>query len=147
MSITKEFREFAVKGNVIDLAVGVIIGAAFGKIVTSMVEDVLMPPLGAITGKIDFKDKFFSLDGATYATPKAAKDAGAPAIFYGNFINNLIQFAIVAFAIFLIFKAINKLRARMLKDEALASANAPLATPADQILLTEIRDELRARPL
>lgn len=110
MGIIQEFKEFAVKGNALDLAVGVIIGAAFGKIVTSLVEDVLMPPLGFIVGKIDFSNLFVSLDGRTYPTLKAATDAGAPIIAYGTFINNIINFLIVAFAIFLLVKQINRLK-------------------------------------
>jgi large conductance mechanosensitive channel len=106
----KEFKEFAVKGNALDLAVGVIIGAAFGKIVTSLVEDMIMPPLGFIVGKVDYSNLFVSLDGKTYATLKGAKDAGAPLIGYGAFFNNVLNFLIVAFAVFLIVKQINKFR-------------------------------------
>lgn len=106
----KEFKEFAVKGNALDLAVGVIIGAAFGKIVTSLVEDLIMPPLGFLVGKIDYSNLFVSLDGKTYATLKAAKDAGAPIVAYGAFFNNVLNFLIVAFAVFLIVRQINRFR-------------------------------------
>jgi large conductance mechanosensitive channel len=114
----KEFREFIAKGNVLDLAVGIIIGGAFGKIVTSMVEDIIMPPIGAVLGKVNFADKFVSLDGKEYATLKAAKEASAPVIGYGSFITNLFQFLIVAFAVFLIVKAANHARARFESNQA-----------------------------
>src|SRR5260221_8678426 len=96
----KEFKEFAMRGNVLDLAVGVIIGAAFGKIVASLVDDVLMPPLGRLLGHVDFSSKFINLSDKTYETLAAAKAAGAPTLNYGNFINTIINFVIVAFAIF-----------------------------------------------
>jgi large conductance mechanosensitive channel len=104
----KEFKAFAMRGNVLDLAVGVIIGAAFGAVVTSLVGDVLMPPLGWLMGSIDFKDKFFALDGNTYASLAELKKAGAPAIAYGAFINTVVNFLIVAFAIFLLVKQVNR---------------------------------------
>ena len=107
----KAFREFAVKGNVVDMAVGIVIGAAFGKIVSSFVADVLMPPIGLLTGKVDFTNLFVSLNGRAYATLKAAKDAGAPTLNYGIFINNVLDFAIVAFAIFLVVNQLNKWKA------------------------------------
>lgn len=106
----KEFREFAARGNVIDLAVALILGAAFGKIVTSLVNDLLMPPVGMALGRVDFADLFVALDGGTYASVEAAKAAGAPTINYGLFINTIIEFVIVAFAVFLIVKQINRLR-------------------------------------
>ena len=105
----KEFREFAMRGNVVDLAVGLIIGAAFGKIVTSLVSDLLMPPLGVILGKVDFSNLYINLSGKDYPSLKAAKDAGAATINYGNFINNVIDFIIVAFAVFLLVRGINRL--------------------------------------
>lgn len=107
----KEFKQFAVKGNALDLAVGVIIGAAFGKIVSSLVDDIIMPPIGMIAGKIDFTNLFISLNGQSYATLKAAKDAGAPIIAYGAFLNNILNFLLVAFAVFLLVKQINRLKA------------------------------------
>jgi large conductance mechanosensitive channel len=108
MNITKEFRDFAARGNVIDLAVGVIIGAAFGKIVTSLVNDVIMPPIGLVLGHVDFSNLFISLSGAHYDSVAAAKQAGAPTINYGLFINNVIDFLIVAFVIFMLVHQINR---------------------------------------
>jgi large conductance mechanosensitive channel len=105
----KEFKEFALRGNVIDLAIGVIIGAAFGKIVSSLVNDILMPPIGLILGKVDFTNLFLSLNGQQYASLAAAQAAGAPTLNYGLFINNVIDFVIVAFVIFLLIRQINKL--------------------------------------
>lgn len=105
----KEFKEFAMRGNVIDLAVGVIIGGAFGGIVTSLVSDIIMPPIGMITGNVDFKDLFVPLNGGSYASLAAAKTAGAPVIAYGQFLNTVLNFLIVAFAIFLLVKQINRL--------------------------------------
>ncbi len=110
MIVIQEFKEFAIKGNALDLAVGVIIGAAFGKIVTSLVEEVIMPPLGYIVGKIDFSNMFISLDRKVYPTLKAAKDAGAPVIGYGAFLNNVINFLIVGFAVFLLVRQINRVK-------------------------------------
>ena len=106
----KEFRDFAARGNVIDLAVGVIIGAAFGRIVTSAVDDVIMPPIGMALGRVDFKDLFTTLDGAVYPSLAAAKAAGAPVIAYGNFINTIVQFLIIAFVVFLMVRQINRLK-------------------------------------
>ena len=110
----KEFKEFAVKGNAIDLAVGVIIGAAFGAIVTSLVKDILMPPLGLVTGGLDFSNLFLVLKdapgGATYATPAEAAKAGAITLNWGNFVTLLVNFLIVAFCIFLVVKAVNKMK-------------------------------------
>ena len=119
MSMMKEFKEFALKGNVVDLAVGVIIGAAFGKIVTSFVSDVVMPPLGMAMGKVNFSDLFIDLSGQGFTSLKAAKDAGAPIISYGVFINTIIDFTIIAFVIFLVIKQIN----RMKKEPAPAPPN------------------------
>jgi large conductance mechanosensitive channel len=106
----KEFREFAVKGNAVDLAIGVIIGAAFGKVVSTLVSDILMPPLGMIMGKVDFTNLFISLTGEQFPTLAAAKAAGAPTINYGLFINTLIDFIIVAFAVFMVVKQLNRLK-------------------------------------
>ena len=108
----KEFREFIARGNVMDLAVGVIIGAAFGKVVSSLVDDILMPPIGLALGGADFTNLFISLRGVPYATLADAKAAGAPTINYGIFINTIIQFLIVAFAVFLIVRQYNRLRRR-----------------------------------
>lgn len=106
----KEFRDFAMKGNVIDLAIGIIIGAAFGKIVTSFVNDVLMPPIGLLLGEVDFSNLYIDLSGQHYASLNAATEAGAPLIKYGLFLNNVIDFLIVAFVIFILVKQINRLK-------------------------------------
>ncbi len=106
----KEFKEFAMKGNVVDLAVGVIIGAAFGKIVTSLVNDIIMPPLGLLIGKVNFADLFINLSGKTFNSLEEAKKAGAPTINYGAFINNILDFILIAFAIFMLVKSINRLQ-------------------------------------
>jgi large conductance mechanosensitive channel len=106
----KEFKEFAMKGNVMDMAVGIIIGAAFGKIITSFVNDVLMPPLGLLLGKVDFTNLFITLSGQSFATLEEAKKAGAATIKYGLFINTIIDFVIVAFVIFMMIRQINKLK-------------------------------------
>jgi large conductance mechanosensitive channel len=110
MSVLREFREFAARGSVIDLAVGVIIGAAFGRIVASLVSDVLMPPIGLLMGGINFSDLFVTLDGGAYATLAAAREASAPVIAYGQFVNTMIEFLIVAAAIFLLVRQINRLK-------------------------------------
>jgi large conductance mechanosensitive channel len=104
----KEFKEFAMKGNVLDMAIGIIIGAAFGKIITSLVADVIMPPIGLILGKVDFSSLFFSLSGTHYDSLAAAKAAGAPTINYGVFLNNVIDFLIVAFVIFMVIRQVNR---------------------------------------
>lgn len=109
MAIIKEFKQFAMRGNVIDLAVGVIIGGAFGKITTSLVNDVIMPPVGLLLGKVDFSNLYVSLSGVTYDSLQAAKDAGAATLNYGAFFNTIIDFLIVAFVVFLLVKHINKL--------------------------------------
>jgi large conductance mechanosensitive channel len=108
--VWKEFREFAARGNVIDLAVGVIIGAAFGKIVTSLVNDIVMPPIGMALGRVDFKNLFVALNGQSYPSLADAQKAGAPTINYGTFINTVLEFLIVAFIIFLIVRQINRLK-------------------------------------
>jgi large conductance mechanosensitive channel len=106
----KEFKEFAVRGNVLDLAIGVVIGAAFGKIVTSLVDDLLMPPLGLLLGRVDFTNLFIPLTGQRFATLAQAKAAGVPTINYGVFLNNLVTFLIVAFAVFLVVRQVNRMR-------------------------------------
>ncbi len=129
----KEFRDFAMKGNVIDLAVGIIIGAAFTGIVTSLVSDIIMPVIGAILKGVDFSNYFIVLRGEHYDTLKAAKDAGAATLNYGVFINTIINFLIVSFAIFMVVKQINRFR-----------KEAPAAAPTkSEELLTEIRDLLK----
>ncbi|MFO1385397.1 MAG: large conductance mechanosensitive channel protein MscL [Chitinivorax sp.] len=143
----KEFKEFAMRGNVVDLAVGIIIGGAFGKIVDSLVKDVIMPPIGLVLGNVDFSNLFVVLkDGAKAAGPyeslKAAQDAGAVSLNFGVFFNVVISFLIVAFAVFLLIKAIN----RMKREEAAAPAAAePAPTPEEVVLLREIRDSLKNR--
>ena len=104
----KEFKEFAMRGNVLDMAVGIIIGAAFGKIITSLVTDILMPPLGLVLGKVDFSNLFLNISGKSYDSLAAAKAAGAATINYGIFLNNIIDFLIVAFAIFLLVRQVNR---------------------------------------
>ena len=134
----KEFREFAMQGNVLDMAIGIIIGAAFGKIVSSFVADLLMPPLGMMMGKVDFTNWFLTLSSGHFDTLKAAKDAGAVTLNYGVFLNAVIDFLIVAFSIFLMVKQINRLKRE-------APPPAPAAPPREEVLLTEIRDILARR--
>jgi large conductance mechanosensitive channel len=141
MGMMQEFKEFAVKGNVIDLAVGVIIGGAFGKIVGSMVDDLIMPLVGSVFGKLDFSNLFVVLGDApegTAHTLAAMKEAGVPVLAYGNFLSVAINFLILAFVIFLMVKQINRM-----KREAPAEPEAPAATPEDVVLLREIRDSLK----
>ena len=138
----KEFREFAMRGNVIDMAVGIIIGAAFGKIVTSLVNDVIMPPIGLLMGNMDFSNLFVNLSmSQSYGSVAEAEAAGAPILKYGIFINNVLDFLIVAFAIFLLIRGINKLKR---KQEA-APPPAPPPPSGEEKLLAEIRDLLRAQ--
>ena len=141
----KEFREFAVKGNVVDLAVGVIIGVAFGAIVNSLVADIIMPPLGLLLGGVDFKDFVVVLReglkaAAPYATLADAKAAGAVTLNYGLFLNAVLNFLVVAWAIFLLVRAMNRLR----RQQAVAPDPVPVPS-AEEALLAEIRDLLRAR--
>jgi large conductance mechanosensitive channel len=133
----QEFREFISRGSVVDLAVGVIIGAAFTAIVNSLVNDILMPPIGMLLGGIDFSNFFVTLKGGSFPTLDAAKAAGAVTVNYGLFLNACIRFLIVAFAIFLIVKQVNRFRRT---EEA-----KPAPPPAQEVLLTEIRDLLKAR--
>jgi large conductance mechanosensitive channel len=142
----KEFKEFAMKGNVLDMAVGIIIGAAFGAIIASLVADVLMPPIGLVMGGMDFANMFVTLrDGAKAAGPYAsladAKAAGAVTLNYGVFVNAIVNFLIVAFSVFLLVKGVNTMR----RAQAAAPAPPPGPTP-DQALLGEIRDLLKSRP-
>ena len=125
----KEFRDFIARGNVLDLAVAVVIGAAFGKIVTSFVEDILMPPIGLLLGNVDFSDLFVNLSGTAYESVEAAKAAGAPTINYGIFVNTLINFLIIALAIFLIGKQVNRLKKEKevsVKDCPVCATEIPL---------------------
>jgi large conductance mechanosensitive channel len=136
----KEFKEFAMRGNVVDMAVGIVIGAAFGKIVTSLVNDVVMPPIGLLMGNADFSNLFVNLRG-DYLTVAAAEEAGAPIIKYGMFINTVLDFVIVAFAIFMVIKAMNKLK----RQQQAAPPPPPPAPSAEEKLLAEIRDVLKAQ--
>jgi large conductance mechanosensitive channel len=133
-----EFKKFAMRGNVVDMAVGIVIGAAFGKIVSSAVNDIVMPPIGMLMGGVDFSNLFIDLSGVGYETLALAQEAGAPIIKYGVFINTLLDFVIVAFAIFMVIKGMNSLK----KKEEEAPAEPP--KPSEEVaLLTEIRDSLR----
>jgi len=133
-----EFKEFIKRGNVMDLAVGVIIGAAFGKIVSSVTDDLIMPVISLVTGKIDFSNLFVALDGQTYATLADAKKAGTAVIAYGNFVNATVNFLIVAFVIFILIKQLN----RILPPPP---PPPPPGTPPQELLLAEIRDILRSK--
>lgn len=142
MAMLQEFKEFAIKGNVIDLAVGVIIGAAFSKIVDSMVRDLIMPVIGAVIGKLDFSNMYLvlgTIPPGTANTLDALQKAGIPVFAYGNFITTAVNFAILAFIIFLMVKQINRLKRA---DPAPAAPPTPAATPEDVVLLREIRDSL-----
>ncbi|RYF08766.1 MAG: large conductance mechanosensitive channel protein MscL [Comamonadaceae bacterium] len=144
MGIAKEFREFAVKGNVIDLAVGVIIGGAFGKIVDSVVSDLIMPIVGLVFGKLDFSNLFVVLGTVPPGVPStldALRKAGVPVLAYGNFITVAVNFAILAFIIFLMVKQINRLK----REAPPAPPAPPAAAPEDIVLLREIRDSLVRR--
>lgn len=136
--LLKEFREFAMRGNVLDMAIGIIIGAAFGGIVNSLVSDVMMPPIGLLMGSLDFSSLYINLSGVDYASLSEAQAAGAPVIRYGQFINQVINFIIVAFAIFILIKQVNRFK----KKEEAAPAAPPPPAP-DVVLLTEIRDLLK----
>ncbi len=134
----KEFKEFAIKGNVIDMAVGVVIGGAFGKIVNSLVADVIMPPIGLLLGKVDFSNLFLNLSGTPAASLAEAKAKGLATLNYGVFLNTSIEFLIIAFAIFVVIKQINRLK----REPAPAPAAPPEPTPQEK-LLAEIRDLLK----
>ena len=143
----QEFKEFALRGNVVDMAVGIVIGAAFSTIVRSLVDDIVMPPMGVVTGGVDFSNMFIALNGEHYDSLTQAKQAGAPTINFGVFINNLISFLIVAFVLFMVIKAMNRLRR---KQEQEPQTEPP---PSREVqLLEEIRDALvkggpiRAKP-
>ena len=149
MSMLKEFRDFAVKGNVLDMAVGIIIGAAFGTIVSSMVNDIIMPPIGLLLGGVDFSDKFALLKAGDpvgpYATLAAAREAGAVTMNWGMFVNTVISFLIVAFAVFMLVRSFNKVRRQLEKEQAAAPPPPPPGPSAEENLLGEIRDLLKAR--
>jgi large conductance mechanosensitive channel len=134
----QEFKKFAMRGNVVDMAVGIVIGAAFGKIVSSFVNDVIMPPIGMLMGNVDFSQLFINLSGQEYASLAAAQEAGAATINYGVFINTVLDFVIVAFAIFMVIRAMNKMQ----KQEEEKPAEPP--KPSEEVLLLqEIRDALK----
>lgn len=145
MRILQEFREFAVRGNVVDMAVGIIIGAAFGKIVSSLVSDIIMPPIGLLLGRVDFSNLFIVLSEGTtpgpYATPALAAEAGAVTLNHGQFINEMVSFILVAFAVFMLVRFINRLRREIEPPPAPAGAAAP---SGEVLLLGEIRDLLKA---
>lgn len=138
----KEFKTFALRGNVLDLAVGVIIGAAFTTIVNSLVNDIIMPPLGVIIGGIDFSDFFITLSGGSYPTLAAAKAAGAATLNYGLFINAVIRFMIVAFAVFILVRQVNRLFGAAREEK---KNEPPPPPPRQELLLEEIRDLLKQR--
>jgi large conductance mechanosensitive channel len=140
MTMLKEFRDFAMRGNVLDMAVGIVIGAAFGKIVSSLVGDLIMPPIGVLLGRVDFSQLFINLSGTPYETLAAAKEAGAATLGYGAFLQTIVDFLIVAFAIFMLIKAVNTAK----KKEA-AAPTTPPAPSNQELLLGEIRDLLKAR--
>lgn len=135
----EEFKKFALRGNVVDMAVGIIIGAAFGKIVSSFVKDVVMPPIGKLLGNVDFGGLFINLSETAHASLAAAEEAGAPVIAYGRFINTVIDFVIVAFVIFIAIRMMNKLK----RAEEEAPPPAPPEPSTEEKLLTEIRDLLQ----
>lgn len=136
----KEFKDFIARGNVMDMAVGIIIGAAFTTIVKSLVDDVIMPPIGLLTGGVDFSNLFISLSGQQFESLAAAQEAGAATLNYGVFINAIINFLIVAFAIFILIKQVNRF-----KREEEAKPAEPAAPPKQEVLLEEIRDLLKAQ--
>jgi len=144
----KEFKDFAMKGNFVDMAIGIVIGAAFGTIVKSFVNDIIMPVVGFLTGGVDFSNMFAVIkegaEGVTYSTVEAAAEAGAVTINYGQFINSVVTFLIVAFALFMVVKGMNKAKEAAAKEEAEEAAKP--AEPSDEAkLLTEIRDALAAK--
>lgn len=139
MKLAHEFKEFIARGNVIDLAVGVIIGAAFGKIVTSLVNDIVMPPIGVLTNGVNFAALYVPLNGESYATIADAQAASAPMLMYGNFVNTVIQFLIVAACIFAMVKVINRIK----REETAKPDPIPAAPARSEVLLEEIRDLLK----
>jgi large conductance mechanosensitive channel len=139
-AMLEEFKEFALRGNAVDMAVGIIIGAAFSTIVRSLVDDIIMPPIGVVTGGVDFSNMFIALNGESYPSLAAARQAGAPTVNFGLFINNVISFVIVAFVLFMAIKAMNTLRR---KQEEEPQSEPP---PSREVqLLEEIRDTLVKR--
>lgn len=143
MGFLKEFRDFASRGNVVDLAVAVVVGGAFGKIVTSVVNDLLMPPIGYLTSGVSFRSLFVSLDGTDYSSLEEAIQAGAPVIAYGSFLQSVIDFVIIAFCVFLLVKVLNAIRRKDEAKEAPVAPPPPPPVPEDVELLREIRDLLK----
>lgn len=141
MGIMKEFQEFALRGNVVDMAVGIIIGGAFGTIVKSLVDDIIMPPVGMLLGGIDFTNIFTTLKGESASTLAAAKEAGAVTMNWGVFFNSVFSFLIVAFCVFMLVKAMNSAKKRLEEEQA----EAPAEPPRQEVLLEEIRDALKAK--
>jgi len=143
----KEFKEFAMRGNVLDMAVGIIVGAAFGQIVTSFVQDVMMPPIGRLVGHVDFSNLFVSLSGTQYDTLAAAKAAGAATLNYGLFLNTVINFLIVAFAVFLLVRQVNRFAAKPAPAAAPTTRDCPYclsAVPLKAVKCAHCTSELRA---
>lgn len=141
MGLINDFKEFAVKGNAVDMAVGIIIGGAFGKVITSLVNDVIMPPIGKLLGSVDFSQLFLNLSDTAFTTLAAAEEAGAPVLKYGAFIQTTVDFLIVAFAIFMVIRGMNSLR----RKEEEVKEEKP-AEPSEEIqLLREIRDGLKGK--
>ena len=136
----KEFKDFAMRGNVMDMAVGIVIGGAFGKIVSSFVKDVIMPPIGMLMGGVDFTNLFIDLSDGGYKTLAEAQEAGAPTINYGTFMGTVLDFLIIAFAIFMVVRMVNKWKTQ--EEEA---PKPPPEPPAEEKLLSEIRDLLKQR--
>lgn len=143
MRIITEFKEFAIKGNVVDLAVAVVIGTAFGAITSSLVRDIIMPPLGWITGGIDFSELYINLSNQEYTSLAEATAAGAPTINYGVFLNTVITFLVVSWALFLLVRGMNRLKRKA--EEVPATAPEPPPRPHSEVLLEEIRDLLKAQ--
>jgi len=142
MSIVSEFKEFAIKGNAMDMAVGMIVGVAFGKIVNSLVEDIIMPPIGKVMGNVDFTNLFINLGTGEFASLAAAKQAGAATINYGVFLNQVVSFLIVSMAVFALVKVLNGLKR---ERDAAEQTVTPEEPPRQEVLLGEIRDLLKAR--
>jgi large conductance mechanosensitive channel len=132
----KEFKEFAMRGNVVDMAVGIIIGGAFGKIVSSLVGDVLMPPIGRLLGKVDFSNLYVNLTGGSYASLAQAREAGAATVNYGAFLNTVVDFVIVAFALFLVIRQLNKLKAKPAPAAAPSEKDCPYCLSAIPVKAT-----------
>jgi large conductance mechanosensitive channel len=137
----QEFKDFAMRGNVVDMAVGIIIGGAFGRIVSSFVNDVIMPPIGLMLGNVDFSNLFVNLSSVAYETLAAAEEAGAPIVKYGVFVQTVLDFVIVAFVIFMVIKGMNRMKRQ--QEAEPAAPPAPPEPSAEEKLLTEIRDALR----